>query len=311
MNEPQRFSFAMGRTAVFGAGKQIAANNLGLIAAGVAFYSMLSVFPALAALIAVLSLIADPAVVIVQLEGFRDLMPDAVYNILNRQIVTLVSASSGTLGWAGVVSLGVALWSARAGVGAMIHGLNLVYGHKGRSSFWHYLRALLLTVSLLSVGVVSVLTIVIAPIVLAFVPLGPLASLTLDVLRWGIAIVVIFGGIGLLYRFGPNRKSAKTSWLSPGAIVAGTSWAAMSIAFSFYVRHFGNYNEVYGSIGAVIAMLIWLWLSSFLVLLGAALNAEIEKQRVHPQDQPQGPHTPVTTDPLAQNRPRKPRLDGV
>ncbi|WP_299680703.1 YihY/virulence factor BrkB family protein [uncultured Roseobacter sp.] len=288
----------MSRAAVFAAGKQIATNNLSLIAAGVAFYSMLSVFPALAALIAVLSLIADPAVVITQLEEFRGLMPDAVYNILNRQIVTLVSASSGTLGWAGAISLGLALWSARAGVGAMMHGLNVVYAREGRSSLKHYLRALLLTVSLLGVGVVSVLTIVVTPIALAFFPLGPLASFALELLRWVIAIVVIFGGIGLLYRFGPNRKGIKIGWLTPGAVMAGTSWAMMSIAFSYYVAHFGNYNEVYGSIGAVIAMLVWLWLSSFLVLLGAALNAEIEKRR--PESPPEVYGPPPPPEPMQQ-----------
>lgn len=298
MPPPRRLSFAMSRAAVFATGKQIAKNNLGLIAAGVAFYSMLSVFPALAALIAVLSLIADPAVVIVQLEEIRGLMPDAVYDILNRQIVTLVSASSGTLGWAGAVSLGVALWSARAGVGAMMHGLNLVYAQEGRSSLRHYLRALLLTVSLLGVGVISLLTIVVTPIVLSFFPLGGFASFVVEVLRWAIAIVVIFAGIGLLYRFGPNRKGIRIGWLTPGAVVAGTSWAIMSIGFSFYVTHFGNYNEVYGSIGAVIAMLIWLWLSSFLVLLGAALNAEIEKRR---PDQPgEAEPAPPADEPVAE-----------
>lgn len=299
MPQGHRLSFAISRASVFAAGKQIGTNNLSLIAAGVAFYSMLSVFPALAALIAVLSLIADPVVVITQMEEYRGLMPDAVYDILNRQIVALVSASSGTLGWAGAVSLGVALWSARAGVGAMMHGLNVVYAREGRSSFKHYLRALLLTASLLGVGIVSVLTIVITPILLAFFPLGPLASFALELLRWMIAIVVIFGGIGLLYRFGPNRKGIKIGWLTPGAVMAGTSWAVMSIVFSYYVKHFGNYNEVYGSIGAVIAMLVWLWLSSFLVLLGAALNAEIEKRQPNRPAEWQGPPAPEEAPPQA------------
>lgn len=269
---------AMSIGALIAAGKQIASNNLGLIAAGVAFYSMLSVFPALAALIAILSLIANPSVVIVQLEEIRGLMPDAVYNILNTQIVGLVSTSSGTLGWAGLISLVVALWSARAGVGAMMHGLNLVYDQEGRPSLRHYLRALVLTICLLGVGVISLLTVVIAPIFLSFLPLGAFASWVLEILRWVVAVVVIFAGIGLLYRFGPNRKGIVIGWLTPGAIMAGTSWAIMSIGFSYYVANFGNYNEIYGSIGAVIAMLIWLWISSFLVLLGAALNAELEER---------------------------------
>ncbi|WVX50967.1 hypothetical protein ROLI_040680 [Roseobacter fucihabitans] len=266
--------------AIVAAVKRIAINNLGLIAAGVAFYSMLSVFPALAALIAILSLIANPDVVVVQLEQVSGLMPVAVYDILNAQIVGLVSTSSGTLGWAGVISLGVALWSARAGVGAMMHGLNLVYDQEGRTSLRHYFRALVLTVCLLGVGVISLLTVVIAPIILSFFQLGAFASWVLDVLRWAVAVVVIFAGIGLLYRFGPNRKGVRIGWLTPGALMAGTSWALMSIGFSYYVANFGNYNEVYGSIGAVIAMLIWLWISSFLVLLGAALNAELEARQL-------------------------------
>lgn len=268
--------------ALIGALKQIGSNNLGLIAAGVAFYSMLSVFPALAALIAILSLVANPSVVVVQLEEIRGLMPDAVYDILNAQIVGLVNTSSGTLGWAGLISLGVALWSARAGVGAMMHGLNLVYDQEGRTSLRHYFRALVLTICLLGVGVISLLTVVVTPIVLSFLPLGAFATWALEILRWIVAIFVIFAGIGLLYRFGPNRKGVKIGWLTPGAIMAGTSWAAMSIAFSYYVANFGNYNEIYGSIGAVIAMLIWLWISSFLVLLGAALNAELEDSQAAP-----------------------------
>lgn len=282
MSTTPRLKSTFSWSALIAALRQISSNNLGLIAAGVAFYSMLSVFPALAALIAIVSLIANPAVVVVQLEEVRGLMPDAVYDILNAQIVGLVSTSSGTLGWAGLISLAVALWSARAGVGAMMHGLNLVYDQKGRTSLRHYFRALVLTISLLGVGVISMLTIVITPLVLSFFSLGSFTSWALEILRWAVAIVVIFAGIGLLYRFGPNRKGANIGWLTPGALMAGTSWALMSIAFSYYVANFGNYNEIYGSIGAVIAMLIWLWISSFLVLLGAALNAELENRQTAP-----------------------------
>ena len=269
-------SFALYRSAVFAVFGKIGRNNIALIGAGVAFFSMLSIFPALAALIAVLSLIADPAVVIVQLEQVREVMPADVYDILNAQIVGLVSTSSDTLGWTGIVSLLVALWSARAGVGAMIHGLNVVYDREGRSTWRHYIRALLLTLALVGVGLVALLAVVIAPILLSFLALGGFTSVIFEMLRWSIAIAVIFAGIGLLYRFGPNRRPKKVQLVLPGSIFAATSWAAVSIGFSYYVAHFGNYNEVYGSIGAVIAMLVWLWISSFLVLLGASLNAEIE-----------------------------------
>jgi membrane protein len=265
--------------ALMGVFAQIKHNNLGLISAGVAFFAMLSIFPALAALIAILSLIADPVVVVEQLKEARDFLPNEVYTILNAQIVKLVSTSSGTLGWAGVVSVAVALWSARAGVGAMMHGLNVVYRKEARTSLRHYIRALLLTVALVAVGIVALATVVVAPVALTFVPLGPAAFIVTDILRWTIAVAVIFCGIGLLFRFGPNRKGSRTDFLTPGSVFAAFSWAGVSIAFSYYVANFGNYNEVYGSIGAVIAMLVWLWISSFLVLLGAALNAELEVRR--------------------------------
>ncbi|SDF21042.1 membrane protein [Sulfitobacter delicatus] len=257
---------------------QAAEANLALISAGVAFFAMLSLFPALAALIALLGLISDPVVVVAQLEDVRGLLPDDVYDIINTQVTGLVTARADTLGWAGVLSLFVALWSARAGVGAMVIGLNTVYGERNRKAARHYLHALLLTISLVAVGIVALLTVVVAPIFLAFIPLGPFGNAVADLLRWTVAVVVLFAGVGVLYRFGPNRRAPRMAWLSSGAILAVMSWAAVSVGFSYYVANFGNYNQVYGSIGAVIAMLIWLWISSFLILFGAALNAQIERR---------------------------------
>jgi membrane protein len=251
-------------------------NNLALISAGVAFFSMLSLFPALAALIALLGLISDPAVVVAQLEEMRPLLPEDVYQIINTQVVSLVTASSGSLGRAGVISLILALWSARAGVGAMITGLNAVYNKRDRNTARHYLRALLLTIGLVAVGIVSLLSLVVIPILLAFFPLGGLSRFAVEAARWGVVVTVLFAGIGMLYRYGPNRRGAQFQWLSVGAMVAVVFWVILSVGFSYYVSNFGNYNQVYGSIGAVIAMLIWLWISSFLVLYGAALNAQIE-----------------------------------
>ncbi len=259
---------------------EIGEKNVGLIAAGVAFYGMLSLFPALAALVAILSLISDPNVVIAQLEEMRGLLPDDVYKIINAQVVSLVTTSSGTLGWAGTVSVLAALWSARAGVGAMMTGLNSVYNQRNRNTAHHYFRALILTFSLVMVGIIALVTVVIAPIVLAFVPLGAFGTMVADLIRWTIAITVLLAGIGILYRFGPNRQPAKIGWLTFGAVFAVVSWAVVSIGFSYYVANFGNYNQVYGSIGAVIAMLVWLWISSFLVLMGASWNAQVEL-RVH------------------------------
>lgn len=271
-----RYPFSVYRRASFATLAKIGPNNLSLIAAGVGFFGMLSIFPALAALIALLSLVADPEVVVIQLEELRDLMPDDVFEILNAQVVGLVNTSSDTLGLAGLVSVLFALWSARAGVGAMIHGMNVVCGTKARATLRHYLRALLITVALMAVAVVALLAVVIAPVVLSFFALGAFTSVLIDLVRWAMAVGAIFVGIWLLYRFGPNRVQKLTGFFTPGLIFSVIAWAAVSVGFSYYVAQFGNYNEIYGSIGAVIAMLVWLWLSSFLVLIGGALNAEIE-----------------------------------
>ena len=254
----------------------ISEKNVSLIAAGVAFYAMLSLFPALAALVTILSLISDPVVVIAQLEDMRGLLPDDVYDILNDQVVSLVTTSTGKLGWAGAASVLVAMWSARAGVGAMMIGLNSVYSERNRNAARHYLLALMLTFTLVMVGLIALITVVIAPIVLSFIPLGVFGYFVAEIIRWSIAILVLLAGVGVLYRFGPNRRAARIGWLTWGAVFAVFSWAVVSIGFSYYVANFGNYNQVYGSIGAVIAMLVWLWISSFLVLMGASWNAQVE-----------------------------------
>ncbi|MEM6888423.1 MAG: YihY/virulence factor BrkB family protein [Pseudomonadota bacterium] len=288
-------------SSVIGAIGKVGSNRLSLVAAGVGFFGMLSIFPALAALIALLSLITEPNVAVVQLEEFRDLMPADVFDILHAQVLKLVTTSSSELGWAGLISILVAFWSARAGVGAMMQGLNAVYGLKSRAGFRHYVRALLLTFALLAVGIVALLTVVVAPVVLAFLPLGSTVSVILDGVRWIIGIVVIFVGIGLLYRFGPNRSNASSGWLTPGSVFSVLAWACVSIAFSTYVAQFGSYNEVYGSIGAVMAMLVWLWISSLVVLFGAAINAEIERRLISqstqdPENQAQSPLAPLDTN---------------
>ena len=266
-------------SAVLAAFRQTSQNNLSLISAGVAFFAMMSIFPGLAALVALLSLIANPEVVIVQLEEVRPLMPEDVYDILHHQIVGLVSTSSGTLQWAGTVSILIALWSARSGVAALMQGLNAAYGTAARSTWRLYVRSYFLTVGLVLVGIVALMALVVAPVILAFFPLGAKVTVIAELLRWSVAVFVVFAGIGLLYRFGPNRKAPGVQALSAGALFAGISWAVVSMAFSHYVQYFASYNQVYGSIGAVIAMLVWLWISSFLILFGGALNGVLDHRK--------------------------------
>lgn len=249
--------------------------NLGLIAAGVAFFGMFSVFPAIAALIAVFGLLADPAIVVAQLELVREIIPAEAYELIFDQFDRLLSARTETLGVATAISLGLALWAARAGVAALMQGLNAINGMPNRGGFRHYLVALTLTVSLIGISVTALLLVVVAPIVIAFLPVSPLTSWLLEGTRWIVAFVIVQAALSILYRFGPNRRGDRMRWFTPGALLVLVLWIAASAGFSYYLTNFASYNQVYGSIGAVIAMMMWLYISAYLILMGAAFNVVI------------------------------------
>ena len=252
--------------------------NLGLISAGVAFWAILSVFPGLAATIALWGVVGDPELALQQLAAFQAVLPGDVYTLISGQLEALSMADGLTLGWASVLSFVLALWSARAGVAALIQGLNAIHGVPNRSGVAHAARALFLTLSLIGVVLVAMACIVVMPVVLAFFPLGPWAGAGVTVLRWGIGLAVLLVGFSLIYRVGPNlRNRTLPRFVTAGTVFATGGWVAASVGFSIYLQNFGTYNEVYGSIGAVMAMLMWLFLSAFMVLLGAALDASLRR----------------------------------
>lgn len=254
--------------------------HLGLVSAGVAFFTMLAIFPAVAALISVFGYVADPTVISSQMELLEEFVPDEAFDLLNAQVVRLVTANDSTLGWASVLSTLLAFWSARRGVGALVQGLNAIYGTELRGGVRHSLVVLFLTFAMIMVGFSALALQVVLPVGMAFFPLGGFYGILIEVLRWALAVAVLVAGLGLFYRFGPNRngtqRTVQLGVLSPGLIVAVLLWAAASVAFSFFLQNFGNYNEVYGSIGAVIALLMWFYISAYVVLLGGVLNAVME-----------------------------------
>lgn len=259
-------------------------SNLGLIAAGVAFFAMFAIFPAIAALIAVFGLVADPGVVEGQLDMMADFIPQEAFGLFKDQIDRLLSTRTETLGWATIVSISLALWSARAGVAALMRGLNAISGARNRGGLRHYAVALLLTACLIGIAVAALLVVVVAPIILAFLPLGTLTTVALQALRWLMALFILMAALGLLYRFGPNERGHRTGWVTPGAAMVVVLWIVASVGFSIYLTNFGSYNEVYGSIGAVIALLMWLYISAYLVLMGAVLNLTLEADRTPDSD---------------------------
>ncbi len=252
--------------------------QLSLIAAGVAFFGMFAIFPGIAAVIAIFGLLADPAVVSEQLSLMEDIIPPDAYGLFAGQIDRLLTARTDTLGWATVVSISLALWSSRAGVAALMGGLNAIAGTPPCNGIMQAIVALGLTICLVSLAIVALLMVVVAPVVLAFLPIAGSTAWLLEGLRWIIALSVLLLGLGLLYRFGPARRGDRGRWFTVGAVTVVILWIAASAGLSYYLTNFASYNEVYGSIGAVIGLLLWLYVSAYLILLGAALNTQVHRK---------------------------------
>ncbi|MBU2959427.1 YihY/virulence factor BrkB family protein [Citreicella sp. C3M06] len=266
--------------AIWGTWMRMDERNLGLISAGVAFYAFLSLFPAISAVIAIWGYWADPVVISEQMELVREMMPEQAYVLLSDQVTALISTNRSTLQWASVISIIVAIWSTRASVAALIRGLNAVNDAPHReNAIRRLLVAVGLTLLLVLVALVAFAAVVILPA--AFMLLGlPLhLELIAAAVKWLILLGVVFFAIALVYRYGPNRRARRMRWLTPGAVLALLGWAAGSFALTTYVRNFDRLNEVYGSLGAVVALLMWFYVSALVTLLGAQLNGELDRLR--------------------------------
>ncbi len=257
----------------------IGRDHLSIIAAGVAFFGVLAIFPAIAALIAIFGIVADPSHVADTLQEIKPLLPGDVFRMIADQVNALVTAPQSRLGLASLISIALALWSARAGVSALMEGLNVVYREVDtRSIVVQYAISLVLTLALIVVAIVALLAVVAVPALLHFSDIGPLGALLAQatpLLILGCAIIFI---IGALYRYGPHRARARKRWISVGAVLAALGWLLVSIALSAYVSRFPDFNKAYGSLGAIVGLLFWLYASAFVVLLGAEINAESELQ---------------------------------
>jgi membrane protein len=254
-------------------------NSIGLVAAGVAFYALLAIFPAIGALISIYGLVSDPAQVDQQFAGTRGFMPNEVYTMISGQMRDVASHSGGALGTGLVAAIAVSLWSANKGTKSLIEALNIVYDEDEKRGFFRLnLLAITMTLFLVMLGVLAVAAVVALPVVLGFVGLGSVAEALMQWLRWPLLAAVVLLTLAVVYRYGPSRRMARWQWVTWGSGVAVVLWLAASGLFSFYVANFASYNATYGSLGAVIVMLMWLFLSAFIVLLGAEINAEMERQ---------------------------------
>jgi membrane protein len=259
--------------------RRVGADNLALVAAGVAFYAMLAVFPALAAFVSTYGLIADPHSVrqtAVELSAF---LPPEAAKLLIDALSALVDKAPSRLSLGLMLGLLIALWGARAGMSALMTGLNIANEEEEKRGFIEQqIVALLLTIGALMVAGVVVVALAVIPVVLALFPIGDGARLALGLARWPILAAMMMIGLAVLYRFAPSRREPRWEWVSWGAVFATTFWLGASAAFSYYVSRFGAYDAMYGSLGAVIVLLLFFWLTALIVLVGAMLNAEAEHQ---------------------------------
>lgn len=253
--------------------------HIGIIAAGVAFYGLFAVFPGMAAMIAIWGFFSDPSVIPTYMNAIHSLMPAVAYDVLETQLLTLLKTDSHALGWATALSLLIALYSIHAGVAALISALNAINGHRPHGGLRRLVGSVTMTAATLGLAVSALATVVVVPVALNVLDLGRAEGMIVKILPWIVLILVLLVFLGMVYRWGPNRDGARFGWLTPGSLLAVALWAVASIAFSIYLGNFGSYNRIYGSIGAVIALLMWFYISAYIVLLGAVFNAENARLR--------------------------------
>jgi membrane protein len=276
-------------------------DNISLLAAGVAFFGFLALFPALISLVTLVGLIADPAKITQQVQSFTAGLPPASRQLISEQLNAITQSSGDALTIGLVVSLLAALWSASSGTSSLMTAVNIAYEEKETRSFLK-LRgiALLLTLGTVVFLVLTLALIAVVPVVLQAMPLGPVGTVLAQVLRWALLLALIIFGLAVLYRVAPDRNPPKFRWVTVGSVVAALLWLLGSAGFSLYVNFFGNYNKTYGALAGVIVLLLWLYLTSYVVLLGAEINAQAEYQTERDttigQPRPMGQREAVVAD---------------
>ena len=268
-------------------------NRLLAVAAGVVFYSLLAIFPAVAAFVSLYGLIADASTIDSHLSLAAGVFPAGAVDLLHEQITRLAAKGDAKLSFGFITGLVVALWSANAGMKAIIDALNVVYDEKEKRSFVKLnLVSLLFTFIALVSLMVALAAMVIAPIVFSTFGLSSsLPSVAITALRWPVLLVLAAVALAAIYRYGPSRNEARWQWLSVGSVAAAFGWMISSVLFSWYIANFGAYNATYGSLGAAVGMMMWMWISAIVILLGGELNAEIEHQTA--RDSTVGAEKPV------------------
>jgi membrane protein len=272
--------------------KKMNDDRLLAVAGGVVFYALLAIFPAVTAFVSLYGLVADASTIDQHLSLAAGILPSGAVDILHEQLTRLTSNRTSALSFGFVFGLLFALWSANSGTKAVIDGLNVAYEETEKRSFIRLnLVSLIFTLGAFLTLTLAVGAVVVLPIMLKYIGLGAFADALVRILRWPALLAFVILGLAILYRYGPSRREARWAWLSVGSVAAAFGWLVASALFSWYLANFGTYNATYGSLGAAVGMMMWMWISMIVILLGAQLNAEIEHQTA--RDSTVGPDKPL------------------
>jgi len=259
--------------------KNISTHRVMAIAAGVTFYSILAIFPAIAALVSLYGLFADPAAIAAQLDQVAGVLPGGALDVLREQMTRVASQGGGTLGLTFIIGLVAALWSANAGMKALFDALNVVYGEEEKRGFIKLNAvSLAFTTGAILFLLIAMAAVVVLPVGLNFVGLASMSDLLVRLIRWPVLLIAIGLALAVLYRYGPSRDEPRWRWTTWGSAFAAIVWLIASVLFSWYAANFGSYNKTYGSLGAIIGFMVWIWISAIVILIGAELDAEMEHQ---------------------------------
>jgi membrane protein len=249
------------------------------LAAGMTYYSLLAIFPALAALVAIYGLFSDPSSIARHLDQISGFVPGGAIDVAREQLTRVTSKGNQALGLTFVIGLAISLWSANAAMKSLFDTLNIVYDEKEKRGFLK-LNAISLAFTVAAIGFVLLAlgSVVVVPIVLNYLLLSNFADLVVRIARWPAMFVGLALALACIYRFGPSREAPRWRWITWGSAAATILWLGASALFSWYAVNFGKFNETYGSLGAAIGFMTWLWISAIVILLGAELDSEMEHQ---------------------------------
>src|SRR3954470_23323236 len=258
---------------------RISADNLSIISAGVAFYALLAIFPALIALVGLYGMVFDPQQVAQHLSALTAVLPGEAADLIGEQLGEVTTMERSSLGVGSIAAVLLALWSASAGMRTLMTALDVAYSEKEtRGTLRFYASSLVLTLGAVLGAIVAIATIVAVPVALRFMGVNQEVETIVSYGRWPLLAVVMLVGLAIVYRYGPDRQRPQWRWVSWGAVIATLLWIAGSALFSLYVTRFGDYNKTYGSMGAVVILMTWFLLTAYIFLIGAELNAEMERQ---------------------------------